>query len=92
MQLLAQYLLIVITITLSTNSLARSEIPFCPAGGPPGWMNYFDYKRDRNIRQYYTSHPPANFYYNYYPGHLRGAPYPVNTYVSYPNVKQPLTR
>jgi len=25
------------------------ELPFCPGGGPPGWFNHFNYKRDQNI-------------------------------------------
>ena len=52
------------------SSYAFPEIPFCPAGGPPGWLNHFNYKRDQNIwrlqqrRYHYNSLPrQANDYY-----------------------------
>lgn len=31
----------------SSNGFPRKEFPFCPGGGPPGWMNYFDYQQDK---------------------------------------------
>lgn len=58
--------LTIVTITcmtlISTNSFAFPEIPFCPAGGPPGWLNHFNYKRDQNIwRHQYYQRPPVNY-------------------------------
>lgn len=37
--------------SITGTSIAMPEIPFCPAGGPPGWFNHFNYKRDQNIWQ-----------------------------------------
>ena len=62
---------------LPLDSYAFPEIPFCPAGGPPGWLNHFNHKRDQNIwrlqhRQYQNSSIPrhASSYYrpSYQPG------------------------
>ena len=39
---------ILLSFLIIQNSHAWPELPFCPSGGPPGWMNYFDYKRDQN--------------------------------------------
>jgi len=36
-------------LSSSGNGFAMPEIPFCPGGGPPGWLNHFNYKRDQNI-------------------------------------------
>jgi hypothetical protein len=38
---------------MSFPSFPRNELPFCPSGGPTGWMNYFDYKKNQNIRRRY---------------------------------------
>lgn len=39
---------------------AYPEIPFCPAGGPPGWINYLNKKNHNNWhnRNYQTSYYP----------------------------------
>jgi len=49
--------------TLSAKGFPRKEFSFCPAGGPQGWMNYFDYKRNQNIWRRHN-HPSA--YHPYY--------------------------
>jgi hypothetical protein len=40
---------------MSFPDFPRNELPFCPSGGPAGWMNYFDYKRDQNIWRRYPN-------------------------------------
>ncbi len=85
MRVLTKFLLILIALCLSTNCFARWEIPFCPAGGPPGWMNYFDDKRDQNIWRHYLNYPPANSYQNYYrPVYNRPVPYTINPHALHP--------
>ncbi len=69
-----------------------TELPFCPSGGPPGWMNYFDHKRDQNIwrqRNYRPHHYPASFYQGNY-GPYSGN-YPTALQNSYANPWQSLT-
>jgi len=53
--------IIITAITLSSASHAFPELPFCPAGGPPGWMNYFNDKRDQNLWQRYHRYPPPAY-------------------------------
>jgi hypothetical protein len=56
-------LFFLVSASSSVSVLAYPEIPFCPAGGAPGWMNYLDYKRNQNRWQhnYYSGHyPPIN--------------------------------
>ena len=79
----AQFFLLFLIATLSTSSYAMKEFPFCPSGGPQGWMNYFENKRDQNRWQQYIqfqknrSYIPENYLpaysqnydYNSYPGH-----------------------
>jgi len=45
---IAKFVTIVFSLSVSPSSYGWPELPFCPSGGPPGWMNYFDYKRDKN--------------------------------------------
>lgn len=67
MKVLHRLSVFVITAVLSFNSYAFPEIPFCPAGGPPGWMNHFNYKRDQNIwRRYAQYSSPAYLQSEYY--------------------------
>jgi len=57
-------IIFLVSASLSPNIIAYPEIPFCPAGGAPGWMNYMDYKRDQNIWQhnhYASRYPPLNY-------------------------------
>ena len=57
-------LLFLISASFSVSVLAYPEIPFCPAGGPPGWMNYMDYKRDQNRwrhNRYSSNYPAFNY-------------------------------
>ena len=70
MKALIHALLTLTFLSLSTNLSAYPEIPFCPAGGAPGWMNYIDYKRNQNKWQHnrYPNYSPATTYTgNYYP-------------------------
>jgi len=58
--------LVFFTFLLSCGAYSRSEFSFCPAGGPPGWMNYFDYKRDQNRWRRYQNYQHLNYYPYYY--------------------------
>jgi hypothetical protein len=65
------YFLTAFLSILPLDSYAFPEIPFCPAGGPPGWLNHFNYKRDQNIwrlqqrrYQYNTPYRYVNDYYS----------------------------
>lgn len=45
----------------------RDELEFCPSGRPPGWMNYFDRKRDDKRRSNYWRYhgrPKPHAYYH----------------------------
>lgn len=72
MKVLLKLLIIFVFASLATNSHAFPELPFCPAGGPPGWINYFNDKRDQNIWRHYLQNtapayrPNHNMPYNYY--------------------------
>ena len=44
-----------VLLTASTGALALPEIPFCPLGGPPGWMNRIFDDDDHD-------YPPPVFY------------------------------
>jgi len=67
MYTVTKFIFIVLSLTTAQNSYAWPELPFCPSGGPPGWMNYFDYKRDKNnwrnhfrnqnFQRYYSAQP-----------------------------------
>jgi len=72
------FIVIIITLTANASGYPLYELPFCPGGGPPGWMNHFNYKRDQNIRRH-------NPYYQspYLRPYLQRAPYPA------PNFYQP---
>ena len=84
-------LLIISTLCFSIDSQARKEIPFCPAGGPPGWMNYFDHERDRNKWKRYNKIPPADNKF-YYPVYGQPPALPVYPYISRPDVRQHATK
>lgn len=71
---LIKIFLVCLATTMPEAGFARKELPFCPGGGPPGWMNYFDYKRDQNIwrqqnYQPYSNHPSSYSGYNRYFSH-----------------------
>lgn len=95
-------LFLIFTIaSLTTNSYAFPELPFCPAGGPPGWMNHFNYKRDQNIWRHYSAYPypspaynrPAYYWpsqgYGYSPNYNRPYGYSTLPYNYYQNYSQP---
>ena len=58
--------LLTVSNVQSSNGYPRTEFPFCPGGGPLGWMNYFDYQRDKNrSRRYQRQQSPyLNPYYS----------------------------
>lgn len=67
-------LLACMVLSFSQNSFAFMELPFCPAGGPPGWMNYFDHKREQNKwhrRNYPSFNYPPSYYQSYAPPYAR---------------------
>ena len=84
--------IVLVSALLSTNSYAFPELPFCPGGGPPGWMNHFNYKRDQNIWRHYSQYrnpaysravnqPVYNAPLNYTPNNYAPAySRPVNRY------------
>jgi len=45
-------LIIAISLSFPASSFAFPEIPFCPLGGPPGWMNRFMHTHDRDYRRH----------------------------------------
>ena len=62
-----KFFIFLILCTLTSVSHAFPELPFCPAGGPPGWLNHFNYKRDQNIlRHYAQNNLPAYGQTGYY--------------------------
>jgi hypothetical protein len=70
MKTLLKYFLTAFLSMLPLGSYAFPEIPFCPAGGPPGWLNHFNYKRDQNIwrlqQRRYQYSAPRRYTNNYY--------------------------
>ena len=76
MKTILNTLFFLVSISLSSGIFAYPEIPFCPAGGAPGWMNYLDYKRNQNSwqRNYYSNrYPPINYgQFNQYAPHTVG--------------------
>ena len=81
MKVLFKLSIIFIITSLSANSYAFPELPFCPAGGPPGWMNHLNHKRDQNIwRHYLQNASPAYFRPNngYTPAYLPNYNRPYN--------------
>jgi len=80
MKVLSKLFALLVTASLPTTSHAFPELPFCPAGGPPGWMNHYNYKRDQNIWRRYSQYAlpaynqPANYWpnsgYGYTPAYL----------------------
>jgi hypothetical protein len=68
-KVLFKFLVILVISSLASASYAFPELPFCPAGGPPGWMNHFNHKHEQNIwRHYYRNNAPAYYYPAYAPG------------------------
>ena len=89
--------LIFIALSLPTSAMSfpgfpRNELPFCPGGGPPGWLNHFDYKRDQNIRRRYPAYqsPFLRPYYNRPPPHnaAYNRAYPNNPYSYAPRARR----
>ena len=66
--------------TMSFPGFPRKELPFCPGGGPPGWMNHFDYKQDQKIRQRYPHYQSPYLY----PYHYRQLPHNSAYFKPYP--------
>lgn len=65
------------------------EFPFCPSGGPQGWMNYFEYKRDKNRWQQYIQYQKNHSYIpeNYLPAYAQN--YDYNSYPEYEAIHTP---
>lgn len=61
MKVSLKFLITFIATVLAAESYAFPELPFCPAGGPPGWMNYFNDKRDQNIWRQHSRYPSPAF-------------------------------
>jgi hypothetical protein len=72
MEVLIRLLLALFSLLLTVESQAFPELPFCPAGGPPGWFNRLTHHRDHN-RWY------RNMQYNtpqyYQPAYISSQPY-----------------
>lgn len=69
------------TLSLSLNGYAFPELPFCPAGGPTGWLNYFNYKRDQDNWRRYSWLSPSAYNTVSYPGYYAPAfPYANRRY------------
>ena len=63
------------SLVISTQVVAAKELSFCPAGGPGGWLNHFNYKRDMNIlSNYQRRHPGRPYPYLMQPPHSRYYP------------------
>ena len=69
---------ILITGIISPNSYAFPELPFCPAGGPPGWLNYFNDKRDQNNWRRYSRYNYALQRSSRYPSYYGPAYSPMH--------------
>jgi hypothetical protein len=68
MKALLKSFIILYACLLTSRSYAFPEIPFCPAGGPPGWLNYFNDKRDQNIWHRYSRYTPGAYHTGQYRG------------------------
>ena len=90
MKVSLKFLIIFLTTVLTANSHAFPELPFCPAGGPPGWINYFNDKRDQNIWRQHSRYPSPAYgrpaynspVYRYEPGfrsNYNYSPVPYNS-------------
>jgi hypothetical protein len=95
MKTLCLTLLTLLCLSFSQASLALlPELPFCPAGGPPGWYNRFIQQHDNNrwrnnyaysSPQYYQpAYYQARPYYPAYPGpYTQQPPVENNRYYQY---------
>jgi hypothetical protein len=77
--------LIFFTLFNSVSGYSRGEFPFCPAGGPPGWMNYFDYKRDQNILRRQQDYQRVHYYPYYFRPVYSPGLYPSQQYSPAPS-------
>lgn len=89
MKALLKSIIILYACLLTARSYAFPEIPFCPAGGPPGWLNYFNDKRDQNIRHRYSRYTPGAYNAGQYQGYHVPAYNPG--YRRYDYIEQPYT-
>jgi len=66
------FIFICYSLIISKQVLAAKELSFCPAGGPGGWLNHFNYKRDKNIlSRYQRNYPGRPFPYRMKSPHPR---------------------
>ena len=84
MKILNKLFVILIISASSTNSYAFPELPFCPAGGPPGWLNHFNFNRDQNIWRRYSRYNSPAYNTGRYPGYYGPAYSPAYRPNSYP--------
>ncbi|HHJ35091.1 MAG TPA: hypothetical protein ENJ87_04935 [Gammaproteobacteria bacterium] len=99
MKISTKLLALLVVSSLPRYSHAFPELPFCPEGGPPGWMNHFRHDRNHYIRQHYPRYATPVYnqptYYRrgyaptYSPDH-RGrhtypGPYPRRDYPYHPH-------
>lgn len=78
MKITLNSVIILLLSTFSTSGYAFPELPFCPAGGPTGWLNHFNYKRDQNIWRRHSQYRPAVYNKRRYPGYYYPAYNPVH--------------
>ena len=70
------FIFICFSLIFSQQVLAARELSFCPAGGPTGWLNHFNYKRDQNIlKLHQRNYPGRPFPYRMKPPHHRYYPF-----------------
>jgi hypothetical protein len=90
MRLVKKSIFIILSFTVIQSSYAWPELPFCPSGGPSGWMNYFNYKRDQNNWQHQIN---QQYYpYQYSRGYNYNMAYPYNSlnHLQTPTYRKPL--
>ena len=63
MHFIYRLVILLILSVAAKSSYAFPEIPFCPLGGPPGWMNRLTHHHRHYIPPYY----PASYSGNDYP-------------------------
>jgi hypothetical protein len=76
MKTLPTILLTLFCLSFSPASLALPELPFCPAGGPPGWFNHFVNRHTNNPWHHYQAYPVPQYYQpGHYPIRHQAQPY-----------------
>ena len=92
MKALLKLFIIVVAGTFAARTGAFPEFPFCPAGGPPGWLNYLNDNHDKNIWRRYSLYNPYVQNASRYPGYpapVYGPAYMQYNYVQPPYIYTP---